>query len=176
MRKLIYSLIVATVFTFAASFANAQQKIAHINSQELMAQLPEAKTAQTELESLQKKKQEEMQVMYTERENKVKAAQEKYKAITDAKQDPEKDTQLQSMSTDINQLDERIQQAQQGAQKEIQEKQQALLTPIQQKVIKAINDVAKAKGLSYVLDVANVIYADGGIDITADVKAKLGVK
>ncbi len=53
-----------------------------------------------------------------------------------------------------------------------------MFTPIQQKVKDAIYAVSKEKGLNYVFDISargsNLIYTEGGEDITEVVKAKLG--
>lgn len=52
---------------------------------------------------------------------------------------------------------------------------------MQQKVATAINAISKEKGLAYVFDISasqgfnNLVYFDGGEDITPAVKAKLGI-
>ena len=51
MRKLINVFFVAAGLLFTANMANAQQKIGHVNSEEVFANLPESKTAQTTLEN-----------------------------------------------------------------------------------------------------------------------------
>jgi len=60
-----------------------------------------------------------------------------------------------------------------NAQKELQQKEQDLFKPIQEKIKAAIQKVGKAKGYQYVLDSAMVLLADGP-NITADVKKELG--
>jgi outer membrane protein len=59
MRKLINVLFVAAGLLLTANIANAQQKIGHLNSDEIYASMPEAKAAQTSLETLAKNKQAE---------------------------------------------------------------------------------------------------------------------
>lgn len=75
-------------------------------------------------------------------------------------------------------MQQRIQDVQKVAQETIAKKQQELMAPIQTKMMNAINSVAKEKGLAYVLDLGAgaVIYHAGGEDISAAVKAKLGIK
>ena len=60
------------------------------------------------------------------------------------------------------------------AQKDLGEKEAELFKPIQEAAMKAINEVAKAKGYEYVLDRATLIVANG-TDILADVKAQMGI-
>jgi len=56
-----------------------------------------------------------------------------------------------------------------------------LFQPIQAKVATAIAAISKEKGLAYVFDIANgqggnnLVFWDGGDDITAAVKTKLGI-
>ena len=54
------------------------------------------------------------------------------------------------------------------------QKRQELLKPILDKVLAAIQDVAKAKGLSTVLEKREVVW--GGVDITQDVLTKINGK
>ena len=77
MRKLINVFFVAAGLLFTANMANAQQKIGHVNSEEVFANLPESKTAQTTLENLSKTKQAEIDVMIKEYQTKLTAAQAK---------------------------------------------------------------------------------------------------
>ena len=51
MRKLINVFFVAAGLMFTANMASAQQKLGHINSEDVFANLPEAKAAQTTLET-----------------------------------------------------------------------------------------------------------------------------
>ena len=71
--KQIKTLLLATVLCIAAvSFTQAQSKVAHINTQELIAAMPAAKTAQAEIEALGKTYQTDIQASITEYTNTVK--------------------------------------------------------------------------------------------------------
>ncbi len=59
-------------------------------------------------------------------------------------------------------------------QQRLQMKETELLTPIREKVMATIKEVADTRGLAVVMPVSMVIY--GGQDITDDVKKKLGGK
>ena len=60
---------------------------------------------------------------------------------------------------------------------QIQEKRETLLKPILDKVNQAINDVAKEKAFQYIFDTSTgvILYADESVDISKDVKTKLGL-
>ena len=59
------------LFIGATSFTQAQSKIAHINTNELIEAMPEMKTAKAELEKLGKTYEAEIQKMATEYQNKI---------------------------------------------------------------------------------------------------------
>ena len=73
-------------------------------------------------------------------------------------------------------MEENIRQSQQTAAQSLQKKQQELVEPLLKKVKTAIENVAKEKGLQYVLDSStgsSVIVATGE-DLYSVVKKKLG--
>ncbi|MDR6785422.1 OmpH family outer membrane protein [Pedobacter africanus] len=163
-------------FLFTANMANAQQKLAHLNSQLIIEAMPEVKAARTSIEALQKTKQADIEKMITEYQGKLKAAQDKEKTLSEANKEAV-GKELQTMGAELQDLEKRIGEAKQKAQQELETKNQELFNPIQIKADAAIKAVSKEKGFAYVFDTANqaLIYWDGGEDITAAVKAKLGI-
>ena len=180
MRKLINVLFVAAALMLTTNMANAQQKLGHINSEEVFSNLPEAKTAQTSLETLGKEKQAQMDGMVKEYQTKLTAAQALQKTMSEANKEAV-GKQLQDADVQLQDLQKRIEDARTKASQEVTTRQGELFQPIQTKVATAISAVAKEKGLAYVFDIANgqggnnLVYWDGGEDITAAVKTKLGI-
>lgn len=180
MKKLIKGLFVAAGLFLTGHVANAQQKIGHLNSDEIFAALPEAKTVSTTIENLAKAKQAEIDKMIAEYQNKYKAAQDKEKTLSEANKDVVV-KELQDAQVQLQDLQKRIEDARNKARTDVETKQGELFPPLQQKVATAINAISKEKSLSYVFDTAvsqgfnNVVYFDGGEDITAAVKTKLGI-
>src|SRR5690606_5221270 len=121
-------------------------------------------------------KTKELQGMFEEFQKKQTAANEKYMNRSEANKETV-DAELDVLGRELHEIEERIKQVQQVAQEDLGKKQQELLTPIQTKVITAINAVAKEKGYAYILDISagNVIYFDGGEDVSMDVRTKLGI-
>jgi len=159
--------LLATALCFATvSFTQAQSKVAHINTQELIAAMPAAKKAQAEIEALGKTYQTDIQASITEYQNTAK----QYEAEVDTKTDEEN----QKRGLELQEKQQRIQQFRADAQKDLASKEAELFKPIQEAAMKAINEVAKAKGYDYVIDRATLIVANG-TDILADVKSKLGI-
>ena len=80
---------------------------------------------------------------------------------------------------ELQDLQSRIESTQQSAQEKIQTKKQDLYTPILEKADKAIKDVAKEKNYDYIFDInsqGGIVFSKEEFDITAVVKAKMGIK
>lgn len=180
MRKLINVLFVAAGLVLTANVANAQQKLGHLNSDDIFANYPEAKTVSTNLDNLAKTKQAEIDKMIAEYQTKYKAAEEKQKTLSEANKEVV-GKELQAAGLEIQDLQKRINDASEKAKKDLADEQNRVFPPLQQKVGNAIAAVAKEKGLAYVFDTSvnqgynNLVFSDGGEDITAAVKAKLGI-
>lgn len=165
--KQLKTLLLATALCIGTvSFTQAQSKVAHINTQELVAAMPETKAAQAELETLSKTYQTDIQTMATEFQNKVK----QYEAEASTKTDEENAKRGQ----EVQGMEQNIRQYQGTAQQDLQKKEAELFKPIQEKAIAAINKVAKAQGFQYVLD-ANALIVAEGKDLLVDVKKELGL-
>ena len=97
-------------------------------------------------------------------------------------QELEKDSStLQSIKErrmqDIQELDKKAQQFAQTAQQDLQRQQAQLMQPIQEKMINAIKAVGAEGGFTMIFPEGVPAYVSGDVqDVTALVKAKLGVK
>jgi len=180
MRKLINVFFVAAGLVFTANVASAQQKIAHIDSEAIFSSMPEAKTASTTLEALQKQKQSEIERMQTEYQTKYEAAVAKNKTLSEANKETV-GKELQAMGVELDDMKKRITDATQKAQQDIATKQGELLAPLNTKFINAVKAVAKEKGFAYIFDISaqqganNLLAWEGGDDVTAAVRTKLGI-
>ncbi|TXE06405.1 OmpH family outer membrane protein [Seonamhaeicola algicola] len=168
MKHLKTILLATAVCIGSISFSQAQSKVAHINTQELIAAMPAMKNAQKELEALQKTYQTDYQASVTEFQNKVK----QYEAEAATKTDEENAKRGQ----EIQAMQQNIQQFQADAAQNIDKKRVDLLQPITEKAKAAILKVARAQGYDYVLDssVGVTILADGK-NLLDDVKKELGL-
>ncbi|MDB9961301.1 OmpH family outer membrane protein [Oceanihabitans sp.] len=168
MKQFKTLLLAVALFIGGISFMQAQSKIAHINTQDLIAAMPDMKVAQAEMEKLGKTYEADIKAMATEYQNKMKM----YEAEATSKTDEENQKRLVEVQT----MQQNIQQYQNQAQQEMQNKEIDLLKPITEKAKAAILKVARAQGFEYVLDSTQgggVIMSDG-TDLLADVKTELG--
>ena len=165
MKNLKSLLIAAILFLGATQVSQAQAKVAHVNTGELMSKFPAMLDAQKQLETLGKTYQTEYQNSVTELQAKVKKYEAEGATAGD-KVNGERQKEVQDM-------EKRIQEYGQTAQKELQTKEGDLLKPIQEKIKLAIQKIGKAKGFQYVMDSTSFLLADGP-DLTADVRKELG--
>ena len=168
MKHLKNLFIVATISLMSNLILNAQSKVAHINTQELVEAMPDMKNAKSELEKLAKTYETDIQAMATELQNKIK----QYDAESSTKTDEENGKRLQ----EVQGMEQSIRQYQAQAQQDLQKKEIELLKPITEKAKNAILKVGNSQGFDYVLDSSQgqgVIMANGK-DLLADVKSELG--
>lgn len=176
MKNVLKVAVVAVGMFFAANVAQAQQKLGHINSGELLQTMPEMKTADATFQTFAKAKQTQLEQMDAERQKKMNVYQEKYKTLSEANKETV-GKELEALAKEIQDMEKRIGETEQKAQEEVKAKQAELYQPIYKKAEIAVKAVAKEKGFAYVFDISQpgVVYFDGGEDILPLVKAKLGI-
>lgn len=169
MKTISKLLMVAFVATVGITAVNAQSKIAHIDSQELMAIMPGVDSAQAEIQGMIKTLELDMEALSVEYNKKLEELNQNIATYSDM--------MLANKQGELQDLERRASEFQQVAEKKIQAKQQELFMPIQAKAVSTIEEVATEQGFSYVLDKAAVLYSGSdAIDMLPLVKAKLGVE
>jgi outer membrane protein len=170
MKRLFKVALTAGFLFMATSFANAQTKIGHINFNQLVDLMPEAKTVNTQITAYNKSFADQLQTMYTELQTKGQTYEKGRAAMTDAVRTA-KEAELQDMQ-------KRMQDFQNTAQQQVEAKKNELGKPIIDKARAAIATVAKEKGYAYVLDSSQVdlIVSPAGDDLLDAVKVKLALK
>ncbi len=169
MKKIVTLVVLTFGLVFGSNVAQAQTKIAHINSQKLLELMPEMKDIQTKLQNLQKQYEQQLLTMQQE----IEAKTAKLQSDTSSP-----DAVLEIMQAELEDLYARYQRLQQSASQDINRKQEELVTPLMKKVKDAIEKVAKAKGFEYVLDSTQgggVIFGDPKYDLMEDVKKELNL-
>ncbi|HEX4887125.1 MAG TPA: OmpH family outer membrane protein [Luteibaculaceae bacterium] len=144
-------------------------KLAHIDSQDLLLAMPERADAEKKVQDFAKNLENTLKTMSTEYQSKVADYQSKEATMTK--------TERETAETEILQLQQRIQDFQVSAQEKIKKQEAELLQPMIDKVKKAIEDVGKEGGYTYIFDSSvGVTLYEGGEDIMPKVKLKLGLK
>jgi len=172
MKKILTTVAIVALSAFA-TIANAQQtfKFGHIDSSQLLQQMPEREQAKNQLEKYAKQLEDQMAAMQSEFETKYQQYIEQADSLPQVLREA-KERELQD-------IQQRFQMFQQSAQKEMSSKESELIQPIIEKARQAINDVAYENKFTYVFDLSAgaVIYqSDQSIDLMPLVLKKLGLQ
>ena len=163
LKKVIFSLFL--LFTFSIS---SQSKVAHIDTYELITNMPEMLEVQKQLEQYGNELQNDIREM----EAALRATIELYQSEVPDKTDDENKERLE----EIQVMEDNIRLYMNKVYQDMQKKEQELTKPILDKAIKVIQEVGKENGFDYVLDSTKnqgVLLADG-YDLMEKVKIKLG--
>lgn len=173
-KKLKYALISTFIVTVAFLNINASVaqtlKFGHINSQELLATLPERTKAEADL-------QKHATLLETQQKTMSDELNKKYAEYLQEKENLS-DLVRATREKELQDLQQRIAIFNQQAMKELEEKEQALIGPIIEKVTNAIKEVGKENSYTYIFDLATrtvVYHSEQSVDVTAMVKKKLGI-
>ncbi|MBR3699619.1 MAG: OmpH family outer membrane protein [Bacteroidales bacterium] len=172
MNKITKVLFLVAALFLMNGFVSAQTlKIAHVNTSEIMNDMPDRPKAEKDLETYYNELQEQLKVMYAEYSSKLQDYQNNAETMSNLVK--------QSKEKELVDLESRISAFQANAENEFDAKRAELLQPLLEKIQNAINAVGKEKGYTYIIDLATgtaVYVGTDAIDITKDVKAKLGIK
>ncbi len=170
MKKIVFLLAFGLVTLFTQ--AQNPSKIGFADVEYIFSQMPEAKTIEAELQTLQTQLKKQYDGKVAEFQKKLQEYQQFGTTVPDAVR--------QNTERELQQLQQNIQKLEQDSQENLQRKQVQLMEPIYTKVGKAIEDVAKENSFTMVLtnqisglDV--VLYADDQSDISDIVLKKMGI-
>jgi len=153
-------------------FASAQTaKIGIVDTNAVFQAMPETAAANTKLQEIQGKYQEEF-----------KRLEDEYKRMVDELQKMKEDELpaiRERKTREISDYQQKIQTFMQSADQDIAQQQQTLMSPIATKMKEAIESVGRENGFSMIHNYTPdqiLFYASPVEDITPLVKAKLGLK
>ena len=164
--KQIRTLLIATILMFGANQTiNAQAKTAHVDVSEIMTKMPAMLDAQKQLDKLSTTYDADYKKMVEEYQAKLKKYETEAATVTEVVNG--------DRSKEVQDMQKRIVDFRDNAQKELQQKESDIVKPLMEKVRASIQKVGKAKGFQYVLDGSSLLLADGP-NLTMDVKKDLG--
>lgn len=161
--KNLFTIIALTILSLGA-FAQKNTatteaiKLGYINVDSVLVKLKEYPTQVKILEAFQKQLTAEFEVKNLEFETKYKEFQEKEKSYTEELK--------KGKIEELQNLDQELSKLRQEANQKIAQKERDLLVPLNEKIIKAIEIVAKAKGYSHITDRKNFYFVSPSFDVT----------
>lgn len=146
------------------------QKFGHIDFAKLYSLMPGQDTIRDKYQKYANGLRAQMEAMQTEWETKLADYQSKASTMTDLIR--------KTKEKELQDLQARIEAFQQQASQDLQAKEVELTTPLIERAKKAIQDVAKENGYSYIFNSAEglLLYSPPSDDILPLVKKKLGIK
>jgi outer membrane protein len=168
MKRQFVALFSIVALATAGNQANAQNKIGYISLQELVAAMPEYKTAANDLQDYQKALEQQgsdYQLEFFRGDSLFKADSLKWSpSMKDVKR-KELNELYMKWNTFMNQ----------DAQQMLNKREQELLAPIQQKAVTTSQTVAKENGYAYILPKEQLISFPAADDILPLVLKKLNI-
>jgi len=165
MKKVLLTLMVCVGLILSAQ----AQKFGYLNSNELLSMMPESVEMQEELQSYAKGLESQLTAMQAEYEKKVVEYQQNETTYTDlVKEDKIRE---------IESIQQRVVEFQKNAQQSLSEKEAELFTPIRDKAMMAIDNVAKEGNYTFIFDSGSgsFLYAAESENVLSLVKSKLGL-
>ena len=164
--KQIKTLLIAAILILGASQTiTAQAKTAHVDVSDIMSKMPAMLDAQKQLDKLSTTYDADYKKMVTEYQAKLAQYEKEAATVTEIVNG--------ERSKEVQEMQKRIVDYRDNAQKELQQKESDIVKPLMEKVRASIQKVGKAKGFQYVLDGSTLLLADGP-NLTIDVKKDLG--
>src|SRR5699024_6896525 len=114
--------IIALLTIGAVSLGQAQSKVAHISTQELIEAMPDFQDARSQMNKLQNSYKSQIEDMYKELQEKS----ERYESEAKDQSNEENQRRMEEMQ----ESNERIRNFQQNAQEELEQKNQELMEPL----------------------------------------------
>jgi len=165
------SFVVMLLLACVPVFAFGQTKIAHINSESIMQTLPEAIDAQKSLDALVAQWEGELQKMQTEWKKKFDDYDKKKLILTEqVRADQEKE--LRDMDAAITDFRNK----KFGQNGELFQKQNEVMKPIQNKIFKVLEEIAKEDGYDYIFDKSGeilLLFSNDKLDLTQKVISRM---
>ncbi|MDE6301336.1 MAG: OmpH family outer membrane protein [Muribaculaceae bacterium] len=148
------------------------QKFGVVDLDAIMQAMPETAAAQETINEASKKYETEFQKLQDE-------LQKRYAEFQTIQDDPEtpqtiKERRMQEIQTLAGNVDN----FRQTASQDLQRQHEQLMAPIQQRLMEAIKAVGQDGGFTFIMPNESILLYTGStvINVTNDVKAKLGVK
>jgi outer membrane protein len=164
--------IITLAFLILLGLQLTAQKYGYVNSSQLLINLPDVKTADSQLEAYQKQ-------LIAKGEQMVKSFETEYKAYL-AKVDSGELSQIdmQQREGKLAQDQQAIQAFEVQVQNDIAAKKQELYQPILARVQKVVDAYGKEEGYTMIFDasIGGILFADTADDLMPVLKTKLGIQ
>lgn len=171
MKFITRRIIAACLLALATVSVNAQ-KIALVDMDYILKNIPAYERAHEQLNQVSKKWQAEVEALNTEASTMYKNYQNEVVFLSQ-EQKKAKQEAIMNKEKEASELKKKYF----GPEGELFKKREALMSPIQEEIYNAVKDVSELRGYSLILDRASdsgIIFGSPKIDISNEVLQKLG--
>ena len=151
------------------------QKIGYVNTEYILDNIPDYKTAQKQLDEVSVQWQKEIEAKYAEIDKMYKSFQAEQILLTEEMK-KKREQQIVDKEKDVKDL----QKQRFGQGGDLFKKRQELVKPIQEKVYNAVKKIAEEGSFAFILDKASdsltMLYSNAKYDKSDDVLQALGYK
>ena len=172
-KKVFFTLILLISLVGGTAFSQVlpQVSVAYVNTTELLDQMPEKAQATQQLLTLSENYEKELQLMQNE-------YNKKYSDYITYQASLSENIKLRRMQ-ELTELENRIGQFMELAQKDIENQEKVLLEPLKQKINNAIHAVGIEHRYTVIYDLANpgiAFVSPDAVNANPYVKSKLGIR
>lgn len=172
-KKIFFSLSVFILLLSTTAFAQMQTPltVAYVNTTDLLNAYPERERATQQLLSLSDNYKKELELMQNE-------YNKKYSDYITYQASLAENIKLRRMQ-ELTELEGRIQQFMELAQKDIEEQEKALLGPLKNRISEAVRAVGVERNYTVIYDMANpgiAFVSPNAVDANPFVRQKLGIR
>ena len=167
-------ILLAVCFTFITITAAFAQRFAYVDSDYILKHMPEYASAQRQLEALSAEWQKDVDARYQEIDRLYKAYQADEVLMT-----PDMKKRRQAEIDDKERSAKDFQRQKFGPDGELTQKSNTMIKPIQEKMMKAVQEVAESNDIDMIFDKNSevmMLYASPRYNESDDVIIKLGLK
>ena len=165
-------IIIVSIYCLLLSFSANAQRIALIDMEYILENIPAYQKANYELEQLSQQYQKAIEAKSQEAEFLYKTYQKTANTMS-ATQRSQKEEAIVAKEKEVMELRQKYF----GNEGEMRKKEEALIMPIQNQIYETVKEISMQKGYDIVIDRASansMIYASPKIDISNEILRKLG--
>jgi outer membrane protein len=172
IKLMTLSLVILVITAFTAQAQLQNQRIAFVDTDYILKNIPEYKDAQDELNSFSEKWEKEIKAIFEKVEEMYREYQTEAVLLPqDLKRKKEEDILKKEKEA------KDLQMKYFGSEGELFKKRSELVQPIQEKIYNALQDIAETKNYAFIFDKASgasMLYANPRLDLSDEVLDEVG--
>ncbi|WNJ16487.1 OmpH family outer membrane protein [Pontibacter sp. G13] len=159
------------------NFSQAQVKIGYVNMEAVLVYMPETKSMNQQLQTMQGKLAEDLQTRQVYLQTKA----QDYQAAMQSP-NPPSDSERQALEKELQELDAEIRKKAAESDEKLMAKRADLMAPISEKIQRELKALAEAEGYSHILNTTDgsgmsiVLHGPEEDELTLKLMTRLGIK